>query len=60
MHQDLIFHAAGSVGGQSCPLGRIKGGDPLDQTDGADGDQILLVGRLGIVFLVGVRLAEDF
>ena len=60
MHQDLIFHTPGGVGSQPCPFGNIKGGDPLDQSDGANGYQILLLRRVGVVFLVGVRLAEIF
>ncbi len=48
---DSIFHAPGGVGRQPCPLGDIKGCDALDQSDGADGDQVLLVRGLGVIFL---------
>ena len=48
---DSIFHAPGGVGSQPGAFGRIECGDPLDQTDGAHGDQILLIRGLGIVFL---------
>ena len=54
MHQDLIFHAPGGIGGKPCPFGGIEGGDAFDQADGADGDQILLVRGLGIVFFHNV------
>lgn len=60
MHQDFIFHAPGGIGGQPRTLGGVKGGDPLDESDGADGNQILLVGGLGIVFFEGLMLAEAF
>ena len=60
MHQDLIFHTSGGVGGEAGGFGGIEGGDPFDEADGADGDQILLVRIGGVVFLVGVRLAEIF
>ena len=60
MHEDLIFHAAGRIGGQPRAFGRIKGGNALDEPDGTNGDQILLIGGLGVVLLVGVRLAEIF
>lgn len=50
MHEDLVFHTAGGVGGQADALSGVKGGDGLDEADGPDGDQILLVGGLGIVF----------
>ena len=51
VHEDLIFDTPGGVGGESCPPVRIEAGDPLDESDGADGDQILLVGVLGVVLL---------
>ena len=52
---DSIFHAAGSIGGQLCPLGWVKGGDSFDKSDGTDGDQILLIGSLRIVFFHNMR-----
>ena len=58
MHQDLIFYAPGGVGGQAGAFGGIKGGDSLDEPDGADGDQILLIGSIGIVFFARLKLAE--
>ena len=57
IHQDLVFHTAGGIGGQPCALGWIKGGDALDQPDGTDGYQILLVRNLGIVFFEELMLA---
>ncbi len=54
MHQYLILHAAGGIGGKAGTLGRVEGGDPLDQPNGADGDQVLLIRPLGIVFLGGL------
>ena len=49
VHQDLIFNTPGGVSGQPGALLRVKAGDPLDEADGADGDEILLIGTLGIV-----------
>ena len=49
VHQDLIFHAAGSVGGQADSFVRVEACDRLDQPHRADGDQILLVHVLRIV-----------
>ena len=49
VHQDLVFNTPGGVGGQSGALLWVKAGDPLDEADGADGDEILLIGALGIV-----------
>ena len=40
VHEDLVFDAAGRVGGQLDLLRRVEGVDRLDQADGADGDQI--------------------
>ena len=54
MHQYFIFHTSGGVGGQLCALGAVKGCDALDQPDGADGDQILLIRYDGVVFLGGL------
>ena len=54
VHQDFIFHTPGGIGGKPCPLGAVKGGNTLDQSDGADGDQILLIGRGRIVFFEGL------
>ncbi len=47
---DSIFYTSCSVSSQPCSLGHIKGGDTLDKSYGANRNQILLVGSLGIVF----------
>lgn len=60
VHQDFIFHTPGGIGGQPCPFGGVKGGDSLDESDGTDGNQVLLVGGLGVVFFARLMLAEDF
>ena len=49
VHEDLVFDALGGIGGQPGALFRLEAGDALDEADGADGDQILLVGVLGVV-----------
>ena len=49
--EDSILNTSRGVGGESCAFGVVKGRDGLDEADGADGDQILLVGSLGVVLL---------
>ena len=39
---------------------RVKVPDGLDQSDGANGNQILLIRRLGVVFLEQSMLLEKF
>ena len=48
--EDSIFYTPGRIGAQPCPLAAVKGRDPLDQPNGADGDQILLIRCEGIIF----------
>ena len=60
VHQDLVFNTPGGVGGQPGALLRVKAGDPLDEADGADGDEILLIGALGIVLFEQVKQKEEF
>ena len=50
VHEDFVFDAPGGVGGQAGPFGGVEAGDALDEADGADGNQVLLVGALGVVF----------
>ena len=58
MHENFIFHTSGSVGGQLCALGAVKGRDAFDQPDGADGNQVLLIRYDGVVFLARLKLEE--
>ncbi len=51
IHEDLIFDTAGGVGGELDLFVGAEGVHGLDETDRADGDQILLVGGLGVVLL---------
>jgi hypothetical protein len=53
--RNCIFYTACSIRRKPRALGRIKAGDGLDQSDGADGDQVLLLPALGIVFFDDVR-----
>ena len=55
IHQDLIFYASGSIGRQSRALTGVEGRDAFDEPNRADGDQILLIGGLCIVFFHDVR-----
>ena len=54
MHQDFVFDAPGGVGSKPYLFVRFKGTDPLDQSYGADGDQVVLVSVGGIVFFKGL------
>ena len=60
MHQDLIFNTPAGIGGQPDVFVRLKGGDPLDEADGANGDQVVLVPGLGVVFFGRVKQKEEF
>lgn len=60
VHQDLIFDAAAGVGGQSYVFVHFEGGDPLDESDGPDGDEVVLLPGLGIVFFGRVKQKEEF
>lgn len=51
VHEDFVFNAPGGVGSEAGPLGWVEAGDAFNQSDGADGNQVLLVGVLGVVFL---------
>ena len=51
VHQNLVFHTSGGISSQPRAFGRVKTADALHQTNGANGNQILLLIGLGIVFL---------
>ena len=55
-----IFYTTGCIGSQPVSFGLIKGLNPLDQPNGANRNQILLIGNLGVVFLKRIMLAECF
>ena len=44
MHQNLVFNAPGSIGGQLNILFQAVSTDGFDETDGADGDQVFQIG----------------
>lgn len=48
--EDSILNAFGSVGREPRTLFRAVARNALDETDGADGDEIVLLVRLGVVF----------
>lgn len=52
---DSILHTTGGVCSKPCTLAGIKGGDSLDESDCANGNQILLIRSLGVVFFHNVR-----
>ena len=43
VHQNLIFNTPAGIGGKAYLLVRLEGGDPFDESDRPDGDQIVLV-----------------
>ncbi len=51
VHEHLVFDAPAGVGGQLDAPVAFEGAHRLDEPDGADGDQVVLIGRLGVVFL---------
>ena len=55
--EDSIFHTPCRIGSQPGTLGRIKGGDSLDQSNGSYGNQVLLVGGLGVILFRRLMLA---
>lgn len=55
MHEDLIFDASAGIGSQPDILIRFKSCYPFDETDGSDGNKIILVSGLGIVFFDNMR-----
>ena len=59
MHEDFILNTPAGVGRQlDAPVG-AEGVHRLDEPYGADGDQILLIGRLGVVFLEDASLKAN-
>lgn len=60
MHQYLVFHTPGGISGQPCPLGCIKCSDSFYQPNRSNGDQVLLIRSLCVVFLGGLMPAEFF
>ena len=54
-HEDLILNASGGIGGKSDVFLRFIAGDALYQADRPNGDQVLLIDGLGVVFLDNMR-----
>ena len=59
-HEDLIFYTPCSIRRQPDIFLRLIAGDALNQPDGADGDQVVLVYGLGVIFLKRIPTREDF
>ena len=55
LSEDSIFNTSCRIGRQTRSFCRVKAGNALDESDGPDGDQIVLIDALGIVFLYDVR-----
>ena len=55
VHQYLIFTAAGGICGEADAFFGAIGVDAFDEADGADGDEVIGVVGLGVVFLDDVR-----
>lgn len=60
IHQYLVFNAPAGIGGQLDILIAFEGTHRLDEPDGANGDQVVLVGGLGVVLLERLIQKEDF
>ena len=60
VHEHLIFDAAGGVGGQADLSVRTEGAHPLDEPDGANGNQVVLVAVGSVVLLGRVKQKEEF
>ena len=54
VHQDFILNAPGGVSSQADILIRLEGADALDQADGADGNQVVLVAVGGVILFKGL------
>ena len=50
VHEQLVLDALGGVGGKADALVRAERADCFDQPDGADRDQVVLLGAGGVVF----------
>ena len=55
VHEDLVFNAAAGIGAETDVFVGIEGVDRLDQPDGADGHQIVLLILPAVVFFNDVR-----
>ena len=58
-HEDLVFNTPGSIAGKLDALFRVEAVYGLDQPDSANGDQILLVILVGVVFLNDMRYQPE-
>ena len=52
--EDSVFNAPAGIGGKARPAGAVKGADGLDEADGADADEVVLVAGEGVVFFCDV------
>ena len=59
VHKYFIFNTSGGIGGKAGTFGCVKSGNSFDQTNGANRDQILLIGGLGVVLLEEMKLADN-
>ena len=48
--EDSIFNAAAVVSRKPRPAGGVKGVHGFHQANGTDGDEIILIARLGVIF----------
>ena len=48
--EDSIFNAAACISGKPRPAGGVEGVHCFHQANGADGDQVLLITRQGVIF----------
>ncbi len=55
IHEHFIFNASSSVAGKPDPLVAVERIDSFNQADSADGNEVVLVPRGGVIFLDHVR-----
>ena len=59
-HQNFIFNASCRIGGKLDVLPRVVGVHRLNEADGANGDQVVLVACVGVVFFGRCKRKDEF
>ena len=54
VHENLVLHAPAGIGCQPDVFIRLEGGNPLDEPDGPNGDEIILVAGLDVILFQNV------
>ena len=51
VHEDFIFNAPARIGSEFGALFAVEGGNGLNEPDGPDGDEIVLILEAGVILL---------